>query len=153
MPSLQIGDLAPDFSLPAASGKEVVLSSFRGKKVILYFYPKDNTPGCTTQACDFRDHIEVFEKAGVVILGVSKDSLKSHGNFIAKYELPFELLSDEELKVQEAYGVWVLKKNYGKEYMGTERSTFVIDEQGKLLQIHRKVSVKGHIEKLIESLG
>ena len=150
---LKIGDKAPDFVLPSASGKEIRLHDFLGKKVILYFYPKDNTPGCTTQACDFRDHIEDFESAGAIILGISKDSLKSHSNFIAKYDLPFELLSDEDNKVQSLYGVWVLKKNYGKEYMGTERSTFLINEEGRLDQIHRKVKVKGHIEALLETLS
>ncbi|QNU33445.1 thioredoxin-dependent thiol peroxidase [Geobacillus sp. 44C] len=132
--SLQIGQLAPDFTLPASNGEIVSLSDFRGKHVVLYFYPKDMTPGCTTEACDFRDHYEKFTETNTVILGVSTDSVERHKKFIEKYQLPFLLLSDEEHKVAEMYGVWKLKKNFGKEYMGIERSTFVIDRDGRLVK-------------------
>jgi thioredoxin-dependent peroxiredoxin len=142
----RVDEVAPDFELAASNGETVKLSSFRGKNVILYFYPKDMTPGCTTEACDFRDHYESFEGLDVVILGVSPDPISKHEKFIDKYGLPFLLLSDEEHKVAEAYEVWKLKKNFGKEYMGIERSTFIIDKDGKLVKEYRKVKVKGHVE-------
>jgi thioredoxin-dependent peroxiredoxin len=147
--SLQIGQLAPDFELPASNGKTVRLSDFRGKNVVLYFYPKDMTPGCTTEACDFRDYHQQFADLNAVILGVSTDSIERHKKFIEKYNLPFLLLADEEHKVAEKYGVWKLKKNFGKEYMGIERSTFVIDKEGKLVKEWRKVKVKGHVEEAL----
>jgi thioredoxin-dependent peroxiredoxin len=147
--SLQIGQLAPDFELPASNGKTVRLSDFRGKNVVLYFYPKDMTPGCTTEACDFRDYHRQFADLNAVILGVSTDSIERHKKFIEKYSLPFLLLADEEHKAAEKYGVWKLKKNFGKEYMGIERSTFVIDKEGKLVKEWRKVKVKGHVEEAL----
>ncbi|WP_428839283.1 thioredoxin-dependent thiol peroxidase [Bacillus massilinigeriensis] len=141
--------LAPDFNLPASNGQKVKLSDFRGKNVVLYFYPKDMTPGCTTEACDFRDNQEEFAGVDAVILGVSPDPLARHEKFIEKYGLPFLLLSDEDNKAAEAYGVWKLKKNFGKEYMGIERSTFIIDKEGKLAKEYRKVKVKGHVEEVL----
>lgn len=146
------GSLAPDFVCLSSDGTQFRLSEHRGKTVILYFYPKDNTSGCTQQACDFRDASPKFAKKNVLIVGVSKDSLKSHQGFIGKYHLPFLLLVDEETSVSQAYGVWQEKSMYGKTYFGIERSTFVIDPKGFIQQIHRKVKVKGHIEALLESL-
>lgn len=147
---LQIGDPAPDFLLPSTGDKEVSLDDFLGKYVVLYFYPKDNTPGCTTEACDFRNYHDEFKNLNAVILGVSPDPLKSHEKFIDKYQLPFLLLSDEKHQVAEKYGVWVMKKNYGREYLGIERSTFIIDKEGKLLKAYRKVKVKGHVETALD---
>ncbi|MED1420217.1 thioredoxin-dependent thiol peroxidase [Bacillus smithii] len=148
--TLAIGEAAPDFELPASNGKKVKLSNFKGKNVVLYFYPKDMTPGCTTEACDFRDYHDEFSKLNAVILGISTDSLDKHKKFIEKYDLPFLLLADEDHQVCELYGVWKLKKNFGKEYMGIERSTFVIDQQGRLAKEWRKVKVKGHVEEALE---
>ncbi|MEF3355751.1 thioredoxin-dependent thiol peroxidase [Paenibacillus sp. GYB006] len=148
--SIKIGSEAPDFVLKGAGDQLLKLSDFRGKRVILYFYPKDMTAGCTDEACQFRDEYTSFEALNTVIIGVSGDSLKQHEKFIAKYNLPFILLSDEDHKVAELYGVWQLKKMYGKEYMGIVRSTFVIDEQGILTKEWRKVKVKGHIEEALE---
>ncbi|MDZ5474537.1 thioredoxin-dependent thiol peroxidase [Bacillus sp. 31A1R] len=144
------GDLAPDFELLASNGQMVKLSDFRGKNVVLYFYPKDMTPGCTTEACDFRDQHERFEGVDAVILGVSPDPLSRHEKFIEKYGLPFLLLADEENKLAEAFDVWKLKKNFGKEYMGIERSTFIIDKEGKIAKVWRKVKVKGHVEEALK---
>lgn len=144
--SVEIGQLAPDFTLQANNDDRVKLSNFRGKNVVLYFYPKDMTPGCTTEACDFRDHHESFEGLDTVILGVSPDQIDRHKKFIEKYNLPFLLLADEDHAVAELYDSWKLKKNFGKEYMGIERSTFVIDKEGKLVKEWRKVRVKGHVE-------
>lgn len=152
MENLKIGDLAPDFELPASDGSLFRLSNLRGKKIVLYFYPKDNTSGCTQQACDFRDAVADFSSKNAVIVGVSKDSLKSHQNFIDKYQLPFVLLTDPDASVQTLYDVWKEKSMYGKQYMGTERSTFVIDEAGKIQHIHRKVKVKDHISELLMRL-
>jgi thioredoxin-dependent peroxiredoxin len=151
--SMQVGQLAPDFTLPASNGEMVSLSDFRGKHVVLYFYPKDMTPGCTTEACDFRDRHEQFVKLGAVILGVSTDPLERHKKFIEKYELPFLLLADEHHEVAEMYGVWKQKKNFGKEYMGIERSTFIIDRDGKLVKEWRGVKVKGHVEEALEYIS
>jgi peroxiredoxin Q/BCP len=148
--TLAIGEAAPDFELPASNGEKVKLSNFKGKNVVLYFYPKDMTPGCTTEACDFRDYHDEFSKLNAVILGISTDSLDKHKKFIEKYDLPFLLLADEDHQVCELYGVWKLKKNFGKEYMGIERSTFVIDQQGRLAKEWRKVKVKGHVEEALE---
>jgi thioredoxin-dependent peroxiredoxin len=147
--SLQIGELAPDFQLDANNGEKVKLSDFRGKNVVLYFYPKDMTPGCTTQACDFRDQHESFKEVDAVILGVSPDPISRHEKFIAKYDLPFLLLADIDHVVANAFDVWKLKKNFGKEYMGIERSTFIIDKEGKIVKEWRKVSVKGHVEEAL----
>lgn len=141
-----------DFTLPNAQGEMISLSDFRGKKVIVYFYPKDSTPGCTTEACDFRDASEAFAAKNTVILGISADSQKRHQNFISKYELPFELLSDIDHTVCEQYGVWQLKKNYGKEYYGIVRSTFLINESGELIQEWRSVKVKDHVTEALSFL-
>ncbi|MCE7792224.1 thioredoxin-dependent thiol peroxidase [Salipaludibacillus sp. CUR1] len=150
--TIAIGDQVPDLTLKANSGKETSLSDYRGKYVVLYFYPKDMTPGCTTEACDFRDNYESFKELDAVILGVSPDPVKRHEKFIEKHDLPFELLADEENELAEEFGVWKLKKNFGKEYMGIERSTFVIDKDGKLMNEWRKVRVKGHVEEALEYL-
>ena len=141
---------APTFTLPNAQGETISLEDYRGKKVVLYFYPKDSTPGCTTEACDFRDASQAFEENNTVILGVSADSQKRHQNFIAKYELPFQLLSDVEHEVCEQYGVWQLKKNYGKEYFGIVRSTFLIDESGEIVKEWRSVKVKDHVAEALQ---
>jgi peroxiredoxin Q/BCP len=143
-------EMAPDFTLPASNGEKVSLSDFKGKNVVLYFYPKDMTPGCTTQACDFRDRHEDFSGLDTVILGVSPDPLERHEKFIEKHGLPFLLLADENHEVAETYGVWKLKKNFGKEYMGIERSTFIIDKEGKLVKEWRNVKVKGHVEEALQ---
>lgn len=150
--SMNTGQQAPEFELPANNGQRVKLSDFKGKKVVLYFYPKDMTPGCTTQACDFRDKHTEFESLNAVILGVSTDSLKRHEKFIDKYSLPFLLLADEDHAVCEIYGVWKEKSMYGKTFMGIERSTFLIDEEGILVKEWRKVKVKGHIEEALAFL-
>nr|WP_106781118.1 thioredoxin-dependent thiol peroxidase [Lysinibacillus timonensis] len=147
-----INEKAPEFTLLNEKGEYISLSDFSGKKVVLYFYPKDMTPGCTTEACDFRDHHESFSELNAVILGVSGDTSKQHSKFIEKYGLPFSLLVDEDHQVSEEYGVWVLKKMYGREYMGIERSTFLIDEEGIVRKEWRKVKVKNHIEEVLESV-
>ncbi|MEC1719716.1 thioredoxin-dependent thiol peroxidase [Schinkia azotoformans] len=149
--AVEIGTKAPDFELPASNGEMVKLSDFLGDRhVVLYFYPKDMTPGCTTEACDFRDKHESFAELNAVILGVSPDPMNRHDKFIEKYDLPFLLLADEENKVAEAYDVWKLKKNFGKEYMGIERSTFVIAKDGQLVKEWRKVKVKGHVDEALQ---
>jgi thioredoxin-dependent peroxiredoxin len=148
--AVEVGQAAPDFELLASNGEKVKLSDFRGKNVVLYFYPKDMTPGCTTEACDFRDHHQSFSDVNAVILGVSPDPIEKHQKFIEKYDLPFLLLVDEDHKVAETYGVWKLKKNFGKEYMGIERSTFIIDKEGKIVKEWRKVKVKGHVEEALQ---
>lgn len=146
---LQVGDEAPEFQLKDDTGKEVALSDFKGKTVVLYFYPKDDTPGCTKEACDFRDRYQQFRKKGAAILGVSRDDVDSHARFKKKFDLPFPLLSDESGAVTKAYGVWVEKSMYGKTYWGIERSTFVIGGDGILREIIRKVKVDGHINELL----
>jgi len=150
---LQVGDKAPDFSLPDQDGKTVSLKSLKGKQVVLYFYPKDDTPGCTKEACGFRDSLKAIEKINTVVLGVSMDNAASHHKFIKKYSLPFPLLCDEDGTVSKAYGVYKLKNMYGKTYWGIERSTFIIDETGKLKAIFRKVKVDGHVDEVQAALN
>ena len=150
---LQVGDKAPDFELPAHPKGKIALKQYLGKKnVVLYFYPRDNTPGCTQEACDFRDNIETFDDGKTVVLGVSTDGVDSHGKFAEKFELPFPLLADEGNKVAEKYGVWVEKNNYGKKYMGMQRATFLIDKKGKIAAVWPKVKVEGHVEAVKEAL-
>ena len=149
---LSVGDRAPDFELPSSSGNPVKLSSMKGKSVVLYFYPEDDTPGCTREACAFRDNLPKFGGLDAVILGVSKDSLESHAKFIDKYSLNFTLLSDEDLVAHKLYDTWKLKNNYGRTYMGTERSTFVIDSNGKIKKIFRRVKVDGHESEVLAAL-
>nr|WP_263323073.1 thioredoxin-dependent thiol peroxidase [Neobacillus sp. Marseille-Q6967] len=147
--TIEVGKQAPDFSLEASNGEKVKLSDFRGTNVVLYFYPKDMTPGCTTEACDFRDKYQQFTELDAVIIGVSPDPVDRHQKFAEKYGLPFLLLADTEHEAAEQYGVWKLKKNFGKEYMGVERSTFIIDKDGHLVKEWRKVQVKGHVENAL----
>ncbi len=149
---LEVGAKAPDFSLPDQHGSTVTLKSLKGKQVVLYFYPKDDTSGCTKEACDFRDSFAPIKKAGAVVLGVSKDGTASHQKFIAKYGLPFALLSDGETVVCKAYGVYKEKSMYGRKYMGIERSTFVIDPTGRLKALFRKVKVPGHVDEVLAAL-
>lgn len=149
---LQIGDQAPEFMLMSDGTQEISLSALKGKKVVLYFYPKDDTSGCTAQACDFRDQYPEFSAVDAVVLGLSRDPLKSHGRFRDKYTLNFPLLSDESGEVCQAYGVWVEKSMYGKKYFGIERSTFLIDEVGKITHIWRKVKVPGHIAEVLAAV-
>ena len=143
------GKKAPAFNGVTDGGGKIALKDLKGKKVVLYFYPKDMTPGCTTEAEGFRDAIKDFEKANAVVIGVSKASGKRHENFKAKHDLPFSLISDEDGKICEAYGVWQKKKNYGREYMGIVRSTFLIDEKGKITEMWENVRVKGHVDKVL----
>lgn len=149
---LEIGDSAPLFCLPNQDDIEICLRDLKGKWIVLYFYPKDSTPGCTIEACEFSENLPNFEELNAVILGVSPDSTKSHQRFIEKQNLNFILLSDEKKEVLEQYGVWKLKKLYGREYMGVERSTFIIDPDGKLAKIYRAVKVKGHVQEVKEEL-
>ncbi len=149
---LREGDAAPGFTAPTNGGGEVSLSQFRGQAVVLYFYPKDSTPGCTTEAQDFRDRVKDFEQTGAVILGASKDSVKRHDNFKAKQSIPFALVSDEEGTLCDAYGVWIQKKLYGREYMGIERATFLIDAKGIIREIWHKVKVKGHADAVLDAV-
>lgn len=149
---LEVGKKAPAFSLPAASGKKVALKDLAGKRVVLYFYPKDDTPGCTTEAKDFRDEARRFGKLNTIVLGVSKDSVESHCKFIKKHELNFDLLADEDGKVVEKYGAWGEKNMYGKKSMGVIRTTVVIDEDGTVQKIFPKVRVDGHVAKVIEAI-
>jgi len=148
--TVEIGKQAPDFTLPDQNGEKVSLSDFKGKNIVLYFYPKDMTPGCTTQACDFRDHHESFGELDAVIIGVSPDPVTRHEKFIDKHDLPFLLLADEDKQAAKDYGVWKLKKNFGREYYGIERSTFIIDKEGQIQKEYRKVRVKGHVEEALE---
>lgn len=149
---LEIGQRAPEFILMASNGQEVSLSDYQGRKVVLYFYPKNMTPGCTQEACSFRDANAEIEAKGAVILGISPDELKSHAKFIERNDLPFLLLSDADHCVSEKYGVWQLKKMYGREYLGIVRSTFLIDEEGILVKEWRKVKVAGHTDEVLKSL-
>lgn len=150
--TLALGDKVPDLKLPSSTGEEMSLADFKGKKIVLYFYPKDDTPGCTTEACDFRDSQEDFSKLNAVVVGVSKDALNSHEKFIAKYKIPFVLLSDTDLKLMEAFGVWKEKTMYGKTALGVSRSTFLIDENGVLVKAWLNVKATGHVGKVLEEL-
>lgn len=149
---LNVGDKAPAFKLKNDKDETVSLADFKGKNVVLYFYPKDNTPGCTRESCGFRDEEKKFKKKNTVILGVSADSVESHVKFKEKFDLPFHLISDPEKKAIKAYGVWKEKSMYGKKFMGLVRTTFVIDEKGKIAKIFNNVKVDGHIEKVLESI-
>src|SRR5690606_2301135 len=148
--SLEIGSTAPEITAKNQNGETVKLSDFRGKKVILYFYPKDNTPGCTTEACNFRDNYQFLLVKGFEVLGVSTDSEQSHQKFITKFELPFNLLADEDQKIVNDYGVWVEKNMYGKKYMGTARTTFVINEEGIIEHIIKKVDNKNASQQILD---
>lgn len=149
---LEVGEKVQDFCLPNQDEVEICLRDLLGKWIVVYFYPKDNTPGCTTEALDFTANLAKFEELGSVVVGVSADSPKKHRNFIEKKELEVMLLSDEEHKVLEQFGVWQLKKNYGREYMGIVRSTFIIDPEGKVQAVWEKVRVKGHVEEVLAKL-
>ncbi len=154
MAQIKEGDLAPDFTLAASTGKNISLKNYRGKKnVVLYFYPKDDTPGCTVEACNFRDAIQHIEDKDTVVLGVSPDSVSSHQKFIEKFNLPFLLLSDPEKRMLTDYGVWVEKSMYGRKYMGVERTTFIINKDGKVSKVFKKVQPKSHHEEVLESLS
>jgi peroxiredoxin Q/BCP len=150
--SIEIGERVPDIELTDDNGEKVKLSDLKGKYVVLYFYPKDMTPGCTTQACDFRDSSESFSELDAVIIGVSPDDQSKHQKFKEKHDLPFALLVDDEHKLAKDFDVWKLKKNFGKEYMGIERSTFLIDKEGKLIKEWRKVKVKDHVAEALQEL-
>ena len=149
---LHEGESAPDFTLTSDSGEEVTLSALKGKPVVLYFYPKDDTPGCTTEACEFRDAYDRFREQGVEILGVSPDTEASHRKFKSKYELPFTLLADPDHQTAEAYGVWKEKHYYGKTYHGVERSTFIVDADGKVARAMRGIRPAGHAAQVLETL-
>jgi peroxiredoxin Q/BCP len=146
---LNIGDPAPQFESRDQDGNEIKLSDYLGKKVVLYFYPKDNTSGCTAEACNLRDNYDRFQAEGYEILGVSSDDEKSHRKFIDKYDLPFRLIADTDKSIHEKYGTWVEKSMYGKKYMGTARTTFLIDEEGKINDIIEKVNTKAHAEQIL----
>jgi peroxiredoxin Q/BCP len=150
--TLQIGDPAPDFTLPAWPEGDIRLSDLRGRYVVLYFYPKDNTPGCTQESCDFRDACKAFENAGAVVLGISRDPVRSHQRFAEKFALPFRLLSDTDEVACSAYDVIRMKNMYGKKVRGIERSTFLIDPDGRIAAIWRKIRVKGHVEEVLAAL-
>jgi thioredoxin-dependent peroxiredoxin len=149
----QAGELAPDFEAVTDTGETMKLSDLRGKRVVLYFYPKDDTPGCTTQSCGFRDSYPVIEEKNAVVLGVSPDGVKSHQKFKTKFNLPFTLLVDEDHAIAEAYGVWVEKSMYGKKYMGIERSHFVIDENGQIVEAAVKVKPEESVQRAVAALG
>ncbi len=151
MPSIEVGEPAPSFTLPADGGRTISLSDLKGKNVVLYLYPRDDTPGCTKEAIGFTEHLDAFDAANTVVLGLSKDTPKKHDKFIAKHDLKVGLLSDEDGSVIEAYGSWVEKNMYGKKSMGIERSTFLIGADGALKQIWRKVKVPGHVEAVLEA--
>ena len=153
MSNLHMGDTAPDFTATTDSGATLRLSDLRGKRAVLYFYPKDDTPGCTTQACGFRDSYPVIEEKNAVVIGVSPDGVKSHQKFKTKFDLPFTLIVDEDHTIAEAYGVWVEKSMYGKQYMGIERSHFVIDEQGVIVDAQVKVKPDDSVAKALAALG
>jgi peroxiredoxin Q/BCP len=150
--SLSVGDQAPDFTLPDQDGREHTLSEYQGGPVVLYFYPKDHTSGCTVEACGFRDDYSAYQGSGVTILGVSPDSSKTHTNFIAKHDLPFALLADTEREVLKLYGAWGLKKNYGREYEGVLRTTFLIGADGKIAKVYEKVKPAAHSAEILADL-
>ncbi|HEX6278538.1 MAG TPA: thioredoxin-dependent thiol peroxidase [Pyrinomonadaceae bacterium] len=150
---LKEGNKAPDFTAKDQEGNKVKLSDYKGQKVVLYFYPKDDTPGCTKEACSFRDANSVYKKKGIKVLGVSTDDEKSHQKFIEKYKLPFDLLADTDKKIVEKYGVWGEKSMYGKKYMGTHRKTFLIGEDGKIVKIFDKVKVAEHADEVLKAFG
>jgi peroxiredoxin Q/BCP len=152
MPIPQKGTKAPDFNLAASSGGNIALKDFKAKNVVVYFYPKDDTPGCTVEACGLRDSFKDIEKLGAVILGVSPDSVASHGKFIHKFKLPFTLLADEEKKMCQDYGVWVEKSMYGRKYMGVARTTFIINKTGQIAKVFEKVKPEGHEQEIIAAL-
>ncbi len=152
MPTLEIGDHAPEFSLLGDDGKTHSLGELKGKKVVLFFYPKDDTSGCTKEACSFRDNLSQLKKKGTVVVGVSADSVESHKSFISKYDLNFALLSDESRSMLEMYGVWKQKSFMGRKYMGIERTTFIIDEKGNISHIFPKVKVDGHTDEVLNAL-
>jgi peroxiredoxin Q/BCP len=149
--SFEVGDKAPDFALPSDGGGRVSLKALKGKTVVLYFYPRDDTSGCTAEACAFRDALPDFSKAKAAVIGISRDSVASHDKFKTKYDLPFPLVSDADGKVCEAYGTWVEKSMYGRKYIGIERATFLIDSKGVIRHIWRKVKVPGHAEEVLEA--
>ena len=151
--SVAEGDPAPDFTMPTDGGGTISLAQLKGRNVVLYFYPKDNTPGCTMEACGFRDALPDFARLDAEVIGVSKDSVKRHDNFKAKYELPFTLASDADSDVCERYGTWVEKSMYGRKFMGIERATFLIDGAGTIRRVWRKVKVKGHVEAVLATLA
>lgn len=153
MSELKEGDKAPDFTAKDQNGKSVSLGDYAGKDVILYFYPKDDTPGCTAEACNFRDNYQALQHQGYVVIGVSTDDEKSHQKFSAKYDLPFTLISDDEKKIVETYGVWVEKNMYGKKYMGTARKTFVIGKDGNIRKIISKVDTANSSQQVLELIG
>jgi peroxiredoxin Q/BCP len=152
LPLIEVGKKAPPFSALTDAGKRIALKDFKGKKVVLYFYPRDLTPGCTTEACDFRDHHVQLKKRGVVVIGVSRDEVATHEKFRDKHELNFPLVADTDGEICEKYGVWQEKSLYGKKFMGIVRSTFVIDEDGRIAHVFPKVRVKGHVAELLELL-
>ena len=154
MAAVKEGAKAPEFTMPSSEGKEVSLKDYKGKnRVVLYFYPKDDTPGCTVEACEFRDNIKKIENSDAVVLGVSPDDVRSHDKFIGKFKLPFTLLADTEKEVSKAYGVWVKKSMYGKEYMGVARTTFIIGKDGKVEKIYEKVKPEGHAQEVLDFLS
>jgi peroxiredoxin Q/BCP len=150
--TVDVGDTAPDFTMPTDGGGEVSLAKLKGKPVVLYFYPRDDTPGCTKEACGFRDSFPDFQGVDAEIIGVSRDTVGKHDKFKAKYELPFTLGADDDGSVTEAYGVWVEKSMYGKKSMGIERATFLIDKDGKIAKVWRKVKVPGHVDAVLEAV-
>jgi thioredoxin-dependent peroxiredoxin len=151
--NVEVGDKAPDFTLPSDGGGKVSLKTLKGKAVVLYFYPKDDTSGCTAESCAFRDALPNFDKANAAVIGISRDSIASHDKFKAKYGLTFPLAADEDGKVCEAYGTWVEKSMYGRKYMGIDRSTFLIDAKGVVRNVWRKVKVPGHAEEVLEAVS
>ncbi len=152
MAELRIGDVAPDFTLPRDGGETIRLSDFRGRSLVVYFYPKDDTPGCTTEAIDFTALAGEFEKAGAVVIGISPDPVKKHDKFVAKHDLSIPLAADEERHAIEAYGAWQEKSLYGRRYMGVERSTFLIDPEGRIARVWPKVKVKGHAQEVLAAV-
>lgn len=150
--TLNIGDTAPDFTLPTDGEESITLSALQGNPVVVYFYPKDDTPGCTKEACEFRDNMARLQKNGVTIIGISKDKPTKHDKFKEKYDLNFPLASDEDCKICEAYGSWIEKSMYGRKYMGIDRSTFLVDSKGKLVQVWRKVKVTGHVDAVLNAI-